>query len=180
MGAWMTTYTGKKFYPGQPAEDKIDVIDIAHALSFNCRYGGHCITFFSVGEHCCRLYDAVEEDLRPMALMHDSSEAYLLDMPSNLKRELFPEYRVVEQALLEVILKKYGVPPLTSDQQSRFKVFEYRLLATEVRDLMSSSEEWYLPEEPFEERIVPLTPSLVETQFLHRFYRAVSKGSKRR
>lgn len=45
-GAWMQTYTGKKFHPTSPTVDEIDIVDIAHALSLICRYGGHVDRFY--------------------------------------------------------------------------------------------------------------------------------------
>ncbi len=39
-GDWMQTYTGRAFWPLDARADEIDPLDIAHALSLLCRYGG--------------------------------------------------------------------------------------------------------------------------------------------
>ena len=59
--AWITTYTGKKFYPAVPDLELISIIDIAHALSMICRYAGHCTKFYSVAEHSVRLCVSVPD-----------------------------------------------------------------------------------------------------------------------
>ena len=52
------TYTGKMFDPLRPEWEKIDIADIAHALSMLCRANGHFPTFYSVAQHCinCMVY----------------------------------------------------------------------------------------------------------------------------
>ena len=48
---WIQTYTGVKFYPLNPCMDDIDIIDIAHSLSLQCRFTGHLSEFYSVAQH---------------------------------------------------------------------------------------------------------------------------------
>ena len=97
-----------------PNSEHIEINDIAHALSNICRYGGHSPKFYSVGQHsvlCSLVPGTYQEQME--ALMHDSSEAYLADMPRPIKRNL-PEYIRVENNLLEVIFKRFGLTfPLT-------------------------------------------------------------------
>ena len=45
-GNWITTFTGKKFHFLDPRIDEIDIIDIAHHLSLNCRFIGACKEFY--------------------------------------------------------------------------------------------------------------------------------------
>lgn len=51
VGDWMQTYTGLAFWPLDPRPEEINIDDISHALSMQCRYAGHCRTFYSVAEH---------------------------------------------------------------------------------------------------------------------------------
>jgi hypothetical protein len=51
-GDWMQTYSGRRFYPLDPRAEELADLDIAHALSLLCRYGGHVERFYSVAEHC--------------------------------------------------------------------------------------------------------------------------------
>ena len=46
------TYTGVMFDPVHPEAERIDILDIAHALSMLCRANGHFRSFYSVGQHC--------------------------------------------------------------------------------------------------------------------------------
>lgn len=50
-GDWMQTFTGRQFWPMDPRPEDLDILDIAHALSLLCRFGGHCQRFYSVAEH---------------------------------------------------------------------------------------------------------------------------------
>lgn len=97
-----------------PISKNINIVDIAHALSNICRYGGHSPKFYSVAQHsvlCSLVPGSYQEQME--ALMHDSSEAYLADMPRPIKRNL-PEYIRIENNLLEVIFKHFGLTfPLT-------------------------------------------------------------------
>ena len=71
-GNWMQTFTGRQFWPADPRADEIDIRDIAHALSMQCRYAGHCTQFYSVAEHCVLLANAIPEQ-KLWALLHDAS-----------------------------------------------------------------------------------------------------------
>ena len=47
-GDWMQTFTGRQFWPLDPRAEEVDIIDIAHALSQLCRFGGHTRVFYCV------------------------------------------------------------------------------------------------------------------------------------
>jgi hypothetical protein len=51
LAGWIQTYTGKKFWPLDPRPEDVDIEDIAHALAMQCRFGGHCLRFYSNAEH---------------------------------------------------------------------------------------------------------------------------------
>ena len=46
--SYITTVTGKHFYPLNPNPQDIDIEDIAHALSLICRANGHFKYFYPV------------------------------------------------------------------------------------------------------------------------------------
>lgn len=81
--------------------------DIAHSLSHQCRFGGHLPSFFSVAQHCVNVSYCVPEEHAFAGLMHDASEAYLLDMPKPIKDRM-PEYKAIERKLMQVIALKFG------------------------------------------------------------------------
>ena len=88
--SYITTYTGKHFDPMKPESDKIDIRDIAHALSLTCRGNGHVKTFFSVAQHCINC--AMEAEVRGLSrrvilacLLHDAGEAYMSDVIRHIR-----------------------------------------------------------------------------------------------
>ena len=109
MGNWMPTFTGKKFYPLEPRIEDIDIADIAHALSNLCRFGGHCREFYSISEHCVHVSHMVDKAHALEGLLHDATEAFLVDMPSPIKREL-KDYQRAERRLYDVIAEKFSIP----------------------------------------------------------------------
>lgn len=89
--------------------DTIKIEDIAHALSRLPRFGGHLNRPYSVAQHCvlCAEMAKTKKDKRA-ALLHDASEAYLLDMPTPIKARM-GEYKEYEHKLMTVIFDKYGL-----------------------------------------------------------------------
>lgn len=71
LDSYIETYSGKKFHILDPQPDEIDIIDIAHALSMNCRYTGHCLEFYSIAEHSVYTSQLVSEENKLWALLHD-------------------------------------------------------------------------------------------------------------
>jgi hypothetical protein len=168
--SWVQTYSGRKFYPLDPNPDDIDIFDIAHALSLQTRYTGHCQKFYSVAEHSvrCSLYCTEEDAL--WGLLHDASEAYISDIASPLKHtEVFSLYREAEQRLMQVIAEKYKLP---YPEPPAVKLIDRRMLSTEARFLMGNLiENWggiSLPP-PLPIAINPWLPIDAELQFLGRF-----------
>ena len=104
LADWITTYGGIHFFPLDPEADKIEITDVAHALSLICRGNGHVKTFFSVGQHC--IHCALEAEARGYGsrialacLLHDASEAYMSDVPRPFKQHL-SDYISHEKTLL--------------------------------------------------------------------------------
>jgi hypothetical protein len=92
----------------EPTPEMVCIEDIAHALTYQCRFGGHLPTFYSVAHHslnCSYLID--EPELKLAALLHDASEAYLLDIPRPIKQRL-RDYKEIEDGLMRVIANKFG------------------------------------------------------------------------
>jgi len=84
----------------------IDIEDIAHSLSMQCRFGGHLPKFYSVAQHSVECSWRVSDENALEALLHDASEAYMLDMPKPLKN-LLPDYEKIEDELMSIIAAKY-------------------------------------------------------------------------
>ena len=141
MSNYITTYTGLHFYPTEPNPDGLRMEDIAHALSLLCRGNGHTKTFFSVGQHC--LHCAREAQARGYSrrvalacLLHDASEAYLSDVPRPFKQSM-PQYRVLENRLLDVIYTKFLGAPLTDEEAALVKQIDDDMLYFDLRLLLN-------------------------------------------
>jgi len=161
------TFTGQHFDIQYPDFQIIDIRDIAHALSLKCRFNGHCKTFYSVAEHSVRVSMVSIQCHKLWALLHDSAEAYLPDIPSPVKF-LFPEISVMEFNILNALSMKYNLPPY---HQSQIHIPDKILLATEARDLMPHPDTFDCEGcEPLLKTIVPFTPHQAETAFLNAFH----------
>jgi len=164
-GDSIRTHLGEYFYPLDPRVEEIHIGDIAHALANLCRFTGHTRVFYSVAEHSVRVSWAVSRQYALWGLLHDASEAYLVDVPRPLKRlPEFAEYRIAEQRLMRAICERFRLPP---DEPAPVKFYDSVLLATEKRDLMPPStrnEEHANP--PLEEKIEPWDPRGAKNAFL--------------
>lgn len=112
-GDFMQTFSARQFWPLDARTAEVHIDDIAHSLSLQCRYAGHCLRFYSVAEHCVHVARWIWWHSTPMnaliGLLHDATEAYLVDMPRPVKRSLY-DYRMHEAALWKVIAARYGLP----------------------------------------------------------------------
>lgn len=105
-GDWIQTYSGRAFYPLAPYPQDVCIEDIAHALSQLCRFGGHCRRFYSVAEHSVLLSRVVVPEFQLWALLHDASEAYLVDVPRPIKKQL-PAYVEAERRVMAAICARF-------------------------------------------------------------------------
>lgn len=173
--AWITTYTGKKFYHLNPQPEQVNIEDIAHALSMLCRWTGHTRFHYSVAQHSWYCSQLVTPEFALSALLHDSSEAYLGDMNRPLKHytEAGRAYHEVEEKVEAVIFKKFGVPfPLPEV----VKVIDTQMLYAEKAQIINAAttldyehNKWGRDETKAPIRIEKWTPRRAEKMFLRRF-----------
>src|ERR1044071_8576361 len=104
---YIRTFMGQKFWPLAPRPEDILIEDIAHALSNVCRWGGQCSSFYSVAQHSVFVSDLLSPDAALCGLLHDSGEAFLLDIPKPVKRQL-SGYEEAEHKLMGIIAAKFG------------------------------------------------------------------------
>lgn len=147
---WIMTASGRRFWPLEPRVEDVDIGDIAHHLAHLCRFTGAVREFYSVAQHSVqislalaptlagpsRLHDRAVWRARGLyGLLHDASEAYLVDVPRPLKRDpSFRVYRVFEERLQTVIYDAFGLT--MTGEPADLKVVDRRMLRTEQRDLM--------------------------------------------
>jgi len=142
-----------------PDPETFDIEDIAHALAHMPRFGGHLPVFYSVAEHSTSCRFLVPEKHAFAAIMHDASEAYLMDIPRPLKA-LIPQYSVIEHRFMERLSAKFG--------------FEYPLHpAVKKADEAMLHREWnqlMLGRLQFKEQPLPcFTPAQAKRNFLEVF-----------
>lgn len=108
-GNWSQTFTGL-IYPLDPREYEINIEDIAHHLSMQCRFAGACKFHYSVAQHAIYVSQQVPKEWALWGLLHDASEAYLGDLVRPLKLTAFGAgYQVHERRLQIAICKKFGL-----------------------------------------------------------------------
>lgn len=171
LGSWMQTYSGRAVYPMELQPEDIDIQDIAHALSQQCRYAGHTKRFYSVAEHSVLiakwLLQRRDGWIALEGLLHDATEAYLVDVPRPVKPFLVG-YRQAEESAWEAIAQRFGV-----DQRGYHAIVheaDCRILHDERAALMAPCvREWEIGGEPLGVKIEGWPPERAKTEFLAMF-----------
>jgi len=165
----IVTYTGRLFWPLNPKLEDINLLDICHALGNQCRFTGHTTSFYSVAEHSCRVHDNLPHEYRMAGILHDASEAYLMDLAKPVKeQDAMSLFREAEDNLMRLVGKKYGFNFPYADEVSKVDKI---LLNTEYRDLMSKNElrtADFNGSKPLETRIVPWSPQVAKFEMITR------------
>lgn len=170
----LLTFSGIYVNFKNPKPETMRLLDIAHGLSQECRYASQCIRHYPVGQHCVLASHIVPNDFALEALFHDATEAFLKDLPTWLKL-LLPEYKNIEENFEVAIRTQFGLELDTKKRAERKKIikeYDYKLLATEKRDLMpQDGEDWYFLRNvsPLPFKIEPWSPKKAKRKFLERF-----------
>jgi len=190
------TYTGVKFDVLNPDPDNIRIEDMAHSLSNQCRYGGHCRKFYSVAEHSVLvmqilkyLLERKDDRLKTAwlllgAFLHDTSEGYLVDIPTPVKLHL-SNYIGIEHNLMDAIFLHFKLlngdkdnPIQISYDDPQIKFADKVALKFEASVLLSSGGGKWLALADFDDNGFPmeilkircLKPKQAEAFFLYNFY----------
>lgn len=135
------TFTGKNFHYFDAKPEQIDIIDIAHSLSNQCRFNGHCSRFYSVAEHCWLASYLVDPKFALEALLHDASEAYIGDIPKPLKLGIADIIDPLENGILDMVFEKYGVGSATP-LSKEVKAVDLEMLYWEKKQLLVDTHSW--------------------------------------
>jgi uncharacterized protein len=187
-GGWIGTFSGTKFWPLEPRYEEISIEDIAHSLSRQCRFNGHCGPFYSVAEHSIEVSRAIPikllhwEEVALWGLMHDAAEAYLSDIvrpikgrsfyyfsPRGMECGRFKTYHQCEGDLLYEVAKRFG---LTMPIPREVDEADERMLATERQQLFDGRQpDWdcLAGVEPYPIVLRCMDPGLAEELFIARF-----------
>lgn len=165
IGPWLITYTGKRFYPFDPRVEDIDINDIAHSLSQQARFGGHGLKPYSVAQHCVLVSQLCRPENALWGLLHDASEAYLLDLPSPLKHAAeFEFYRKLEKQVMLIVCEAFGLP---EEKPADVNLADKKMQATEARDLtMTEGRGWSDLPDPYDFVIKTWPQDYAKTKFL--------------
>ncbi len=173
-GDYIQTYTGLKFYPLDPRPEEVRIEDIAHALSQQTRFVGHLKRFYSIAEHSVHVSYLCKPENAMAGLMHDATEAYLIDVARPVKRDpRLAFYSIAENALMDVISERFGLPkPMMNDD---IKWADNIIIGAEAITLMNQPpvDGWHLkygaPDEFPVHMIKAWTPRKAKAAFMRRY-----------
>lgn len=109
-GDWIQTFTGRAFYPFDPRPEDFHILDIAAGMR-NARYANQSVLTETIGEHSVHLWRRASDlrftgRQRRAALLHDGSEAIIMDMLTPIKRRL-PDYSAVEHGVMAALAARF-------------------------------------------------------------------------
>ena len=114
------TSSGKYFNFIDTEPDMVDIEDIAHSLSMQCRFGGHLPRFYSIAQHCVLCSQIIEPKYALEALLH--------------------EYKIMEDRLMTVISEKYNFEyPLNKS----VKEVDVKMLNIEFNGIMLGNDDFH-------------------------------------
>lgn len=197
--SWIQTYSGGKFDFLNPTPESVSVLDIAEALSKQCRYNGHCVPFYSVAEHsvrgaewmfdernwavldsgCHRGGDCVRTYARSESGLSSQDLAFYFLVHDAVEayvgdlpaplKSLVPQFVAVEAKVEAVIMGKFGLPV---GKPAEVHEVDMRMAVTEKQQLLvSSGVKWALEDKypPLPIKIEPWSPEKAKQEFLKAF-----------
>lgn len=177
IGDWMQTYSGRKYWPMDPRPDEVHIEDIAHSLSLQCRFAGHCIQFYSVAEHSVHVARWLDKHYGPVTaihgLLHDATEAYCVDVPRPLKPSL-TNYKQIEASNWVAIAKRFH---LANELPAAVHEADNRIIADELVNLRPMA--WHAQHnDPLGVSIGRWSPEAAEDEFLAEYVRLERKRGR--
>jgi hypothetical protein len=180
-GDWIETYSGVKFYPLDPRPEDVKLEDIVHALSHQCRFGGHCKQFYSVAQHSLmvsRILKAMGAGplVQLYGLIHDFAEAYVIDVPRPLK-QLIPQLKEIEEKVFTVILEAFDISKPNEWQQEQVNEVDNIVLDWEASALDKNKNGW-ANRPVFNAELRDVNPEEVKQELMEEFNRLLKKVRK--
>lgn len=173
-GNWMQTASGRMFWPLDPRPEEVAIEDIAHSLAMSGRFAGHARRFYSIAEHSVYVSYFVPKEDALHALLHDASEAYVVDVPRPLKPFL-TGYKEIEENVWKAIAVHFGISP---EMPASIKLADNRVLLAEQRQLMGPPPApWLVPGEPAPITIKGWDPDYARFKFHQRFVELTGRAA---
>jgi hypothetical protein len=178
-----------------PLPGQVDVLDIAHSLSNQCRCNGHTRVFFSVAQHsvevatlCYR--EANRRGLKGKdragaslaGLLHDAPEYLTGDVISPVKRRLGEAYRELDREVSAPVFEALGVTELMERHAELVRWADLEMLASDmarwgvIGNIVSSHGDEFVISQPgrvpppFKLRFgnaVPMQPVVARNMFMN-------------
>ena len=197
-GPWMQTFTGEAFYPFDPRYQEVNIIDIASALSKQCRFAGHCKNFYSVAQHSVHVCKLVEGFCKKLnmsdydisfymlnALLHDAAEAYCLDFPHPIKIGLLEYTDIykklehnIQNTIITALFDNIDKPKYLNitHMENMIHYCDNIALATEKRDNMGKSPmPWIELPDPDSEFLICYNHVTAYNMFIEKFNDLINK-----
>lgn len=173
---------GHRIDPLDPRPEDIDIRDIAHGLAYQPRWGGQGAfgnDWYSIAEHSVCVSAVVynrtkDRALAYDALMHDAPEAYILDVPRPIKRQLNPAYAGLETRFAVAIQQALG--GRITEMPIEVKQVDDQILHNEALRFMLSARikdpDWQLGTNPIPNLMLfMVSPARAEQEFLNTYAR---------
>lgn len=172
IAGYIQTFSGGAINPLDADVEDINIEDIAHALGCQCRFAGHLKSFYSVGQHSVLVSHHCDKRDALWGLLHDATEAYLIDVPRPLKRygEFGEAYRKTEDRLMRVICERFNLPPAMPPSVHRADDLLLRAEANQLFRTLRPEiwKDWDCsPVEGI--KVEPWSPEMAESMFLARY-----------
>lgn len=131
----MWTNSGRLVRVTDLRSEDICIEDIAHSLAHQCRFAGHVREHYSVAQHSVLVSEFCAPADALWGLLHDASEAYVVDLPTPVKRlagirELYGD---LETQVQHAVCAAFG---LAADEPESVLAADYNLVHAEMLDLM--------------------------------------------
>lgn len=167
-GPFISTYSGALFYVNEMNVQDVPILDIAQALSLNCRFNGHIDKFYSVAEHSVLVSNLVSEESALYGLLHDYAEAFVSDVPRPFKSSI-TGHDVFEAAIMANVCALYGLPLELPEDVA---YVDTHICAAEARVLAKFVPDWvkfYDSSVVEAHQIKGLSPRDARNAFMNRF-----------
>jgi len=174
MEYWIETYQSNQFDYENIEANHIEIEDIAHSLSLNCRFNGHCDKHYSVAEHSIYVSKLVRPEWALAGLLHDATEAYMPDVNKPLKNfwGLNFDIGAFEDEIMDHIYNYLGIEN-NEEIHKEIKTYDLAILREEGNALFKRRDLWRFPDDipHVTVDIEALTALEAESRFLERYFK---------
>lgn len=167
-GPFISTYSGALFFVREMNVKDVPILDIANALSMNCRFNGHIDKFYSVAEHSVLVSKLCEPENALYGLLHDYAEAFVSDVPRPFKASI-TGHEEFEKAVMANVCDLFGLPLDLPEDVAYIDTHICAVEASVLSKVVPKWTEFYDLNVCPREDIQGLTPRQARVAFMTRF-----------